>query len=494
LKTGSFCNGRIRCSFHGACFNVETGDIEDYPGGDSLPSYLVTLENDDVVVSAPSTLLSTSKVTKIMKKRDLKNEELYVIVGGGCTGSTCAEVLRQEGFTGRIVMINREKHNPYDRTKLSKNMNVPIEKIYLRQNSFYEEYGIEILNGVEVTDLDPNTKKITLSDGQSLTYDKCLVSTGGDPQRLKFITGYNAKNIYPLRTVEDAHNIFSLVEQKDVLIVGSSFIGMETASCIVGMAKSVTVIGMEVVPFQRVLGLEVGTILQKFHENNGVKFVMEAVVQEFVQQDEKCFKVILKDGKGEINCDLVILGAGVVPATGFVKELKKERDQSIVVDEYLHTGKDGLYCGGDIAKYPWKHLPGLLIRIEHWGMAQIHGQVVARNMIRGNVQKCENIPFFWTTQYTKILKYAGHALEYQSIVFDNCGEEISFENPKFVAYYINKGFAIAICAMNLDPICSQFAELLNAGVIISEEQLRESLEKTNSTHSLIKSLISDQHK
>jgi len=269
---------------------------------------------------------------------------------------------------------------------------------------------------------------------------------------------------------------------------------METASCIINIAKSVTVIGMEVVPFERVLGKDIGAILQKFHENNGVKFVMEAVAQEFVKNDEgQVIKVVLKDGKGEFPCDVVILGAGVVPATNFIvkDKVKKERDQSINVDEYLYTGKDGLYCGGDIARYPWKYLPGLTIRIEHWGMAQIHGKVVARNMVRGNVQKCENIPFFWTAQYQKTLKYAGHALQYQSVIIDDGGEPIAFDNPKFAAYYINNGVAVAICAMNRDPICSQFSEILNAGILITEQQLREAIEKTKSTNDLMKSLIYD---
>jgi len=121
----------------------------------------VSIEGDNVIVSAPSTILSSKKptVTKSMKKAARDNDELIVIVGGGCAGSTCAEVLRQEGFTGRILVINRENHIAYDRPKLSKTMNIPLDKIFLRSEKFYDEYNIEWLNGVSVTELDPDTKK-----------------------------------------------------------------------------------------------------------------------------------------------------------------------------------------------------------------------------------------------------------------------------------------------------------------------------------------------
>jgi len=317
---------------------------------------------------------------------------------------------------------------------------------------------------------------------------------------LKFIPGHDGTNIYPLRTVEDANTIYSIVDDKDVVIVGSSFIGMETASCIVKKCRSLFVIGMEKAPFERVLGIDIGTILQKFHEINGVKFILNAVVQQFVKQDDVVVKLIVKiknpeteeEILEELSCDILILGAGVTCGTDYIHndKINKDKDRSIKVDEYLYTGKDGLYAGGDIARYPWKFLPGKMIRIEHWGMAQIHGQVVAKNMVRGNVVKCEHVPFFWTQQYGSLsVKYAGHALEYQRVIIDHGEEIVTYENPKFAAYYINNGVAIAICSINRDPISSSFAEILNAGIEIREEQLEQSIHETKSTDELIERFL-----
>jgi len=490
LITGALCDNRIRCPWHGACFNIETGDIEDFPGLDSIPTYDVRVEGNDIIVRAPPALLKKPSVTQDMTRRYMEEQKVFVIIGGGCAGATCAETLRKEGFTGRIVMINRENHYAYDRPKLSKNMAIPLDKITLRSAEFYENFDIEILNGVQVTELDPDTKSVKLSDGSDITYDKCVIATGADPQRLRFIPGNDGANIYPLRTIEDAHTIYNVVDGKNVLIVGSSFIGMETASCISKKASSITVIGMEKVPFERVLGLEIGEIMQRFHEINGVRFVMNAIVQEFVKQDNIVVSIKIKDGP-ELPCDVIILGAGVLPATDFVhnEKINKERDRSIIVNEFLNTGKDGLYAAGDIARYPFHLMDGKTVRIEHWGMAQIQGALVAKNMVHGDINKCLNIPFFWTTQYTKSLRYAGHALEYQRVIMDFGADPLSYENPKFAAYYINNGKVLAMCTMNRDPLCSQVAELLNKGITITEEMLDSSMDRFQSTEPLIKDLL-----
>jgi len=249
---------------------------------------------------------------------------------------------------------------------------------------------------------------------------------------------------------------------------------------------------MEKVPFERVLGLDIGMVLQKLHESNGVQFVTEAIVEEFVKRDNIVESIRLKSGQ-VIPSEIVILGAGVVPATDFIPndKITKDRDRSIVVDEYLYTGKDGLYAVGDLARFPWKYIAGRTVRIEHWGYSQTQGIIAGKNMVHGNIKKCDNIPFFWTTQYGKGVRYTGHALEYQRVIIDTSGEELNFGAPKFAAYYIHNGFAIAVATMSKDPIAAQFSELMGAGVLISETQLEEELRNTKTTNNLLTSLLSN---
>jgi len=268
LHTGSYLNGKVRCPWHGACFNTKTGDIEDYPAVLGLPTFPVRVEGQNVIVTATPEEVKVKKLAPKMAKRG-DDPRTFVIVGAGGAGSTAAFQLRQENFTGRILLIGAEKHLPYDRTKLSKALSSVPDKITLRPREDYDNYDIELLLGTTVTKLDSDAKTISLSDGKTISYDSCLVATGANPMRLeRWIKGNEVprKNVFVLRNVDQGPVILEACAQKRVAIVGSSFIGVETAAAIISTAASVTVIGMEAVPFERVLGTQVGSILLKYHE------------------------------------------------------------------------------------------------------------------------------------------------------------------------------------------------------------------------------------
>lgn len=118
LVKGVFKDGYVRCPWHGACFNTQTGDIEDFPGLDCVPKHEVYIKNgNEVIVKAlQSDLKSHKRAKKLIKILD-KNGKHFLIVGGGPTSVTCAETLRQNGFTGKITIASMDSHLPYDRYK-----------------------------------------------------------------------------------------------------------------------------------------------------------------------------------------------------------------------------------------------------------------------------------------------------------------------------------------------------------------------------------------
>jgi len=274
-----------------------------------------------------------------------------------------------------------------------------------------------------------------------------------------------------------------------VAIIGSSFIGMEVAASIVQKCKSVTVVGMESVPFERVLGLEVGKIMQQFHEAQGIKFILNAVAKEFQQtQDGTVHTVVLKDDT-KLSADIVIIGAGVVPATSYIKEspsIKREKDGSIVVDKFLQTGAEGLFVAGDIARFPLSLLDEELVRIEHWGIAQTQGAVAAKNMVADKPnRKFTNVPVFWTAQYNKSFRYVGHALRYEKVIMDTAGEKVDPSNPKFVAYYSHNNNIVAACTVQRDPVAAQVAEILHAKIPLTATELEASIASLGNTNNLL---------
>lgn len=181
LVTGALGDGRIRCPWHGACFNIGSGDIEDFPGLDSLPCYNVRVEKGQVFVRAKKSELESGKRTKVMTKHDMNDKRVFVIVGGGPSGATCAENLRVKGFSGRIVLLSNEITLPYDRVKLSKVMDA--DPVLLRTKQFYDDNSIEIMTGVNVTALNTTDREISIDNGDKIKYDKVYIATGSSARK-----------------------------------------------------------------------------------------------------------------------------------------------------------------------------------------------------------------------------------------------------------------------------------------------------------------------
>ncbi|XP_072376071.1 apoptosis-inducing factor 3-like [Diabrotica undecimpunctata] len=203
LVSSALGDGRVRCQWHGACFNILTGDIEDFPGLDSLPCYKVTIEDDKVKVRAKKSELRTNKRVKRMVKKDLKEDQHIVVIGGGPSGATCVETLRQEGYTGRLSFVCKENFLPYDRVKVSKSMDFDVEHASLRDEDFYKQYDIDVLKGVEATAVDSSNHSVTLSNGNTLNYDKLFIATGSLARKLN-VPGSDLKNVVTLREYSDA--------------------------------------------------------------------------------------------------------------------------------------------------------------------------------------------------------------------------------------------------------------------------------------------------
>ncbi|XP_073421773.1 apoptosis-inducing factor 3-like isoform X4 [Dendrobates tinctorius] len=198
LSKGVLVGDRVRCPWHGACFNVKNGDIEEFPGLDSLPCFKVKVENGSVCIVTSKMELESAKRVKSMSSRSAGDRSTVVMIGAGPAALVCAETLRQEGYTGRIVLVTREKHIPYDRTKLSKAMNTKAVEIYLRPIEFYKEHDLEVWTekqllkerGVnfymrtearEIRGSDGQVKEVILRNGIQLPADVVVAGIGVTP-------------------------------------------------------------------------------------------------------------------------------------------------------------------------------------------------------------------------------------------------------------------------------------------------------------------------
>lgn len=284
-----------------------------------------------------------------------------------------------------------------------------------------------------------------------------------------------------MRQVQDTQQIVDAVgdKGKKIVIVGSSFIGMEVANAL-AKENTVSIVGMESVPLERVMGKQVGEIFQKSLEKNGAKFYMNAGVDSAIPASKAANTVglssvgavKLKDGT-ELEADLVILGIGVRPATDYLQDnsaIKLEKDGSVAVDDnFAVKGLSDVWAIGDIATYPY-HGPGgggSPVRIEHWNVAQNQGRTVGALIAKPNLKPKPFIPIFWSALGTQ-LRYCGNTVNgYDDLILK--GEP---ENSKFVAYYTKGDEVVALASMQWDPVMTKTAELMRRRKMLSKSDIQ----------------------
>ncbi|KAI0423437.1 hypothetical protein F5Y09DRAFT_327355 [Xylaria sp. FL1042] len=474
-------SGRLVCPWHGACFNAKTGDVEDAPALDALNTFKIVEKNGAVYVRGEEAAIKSGRRKPNIRCRVSSTSEAdqVVIVGGGSGAIGAIEALRAGGFSARITVITKEGYLPIDRTKLSKALLTDVNKAQWRDAGFFKSGSIDFVED-EVTDVDLSSKSVTTKSGAKHIYGKLILATGGTPRNLP-LQGFKVlEDIFVLRTLHDAKKIVDAIGEKGkkIVIVGSSFIGMEIANA-TAADNTVSVIGMESAPLERVLGKEVGAGLQKAFEAKGVKFYMSAGVDKAepsASNPSKVGSVLLKDGT-KLEADLVILGVGVAPATEYLKDnkvVRLEQDGSLKTDEnFLVTGLKDVYAIGDIATYPYNGPGGQgnYTRIEHWDVAQNQGRAVAKHIANPSVTPEFFTPVFWSA-LTGQLRYCGNTVNgWDDLVLQGNPAE-----SKFVAYYCKGDTVVAVASMGKDPSMTKSAELMREGAMPTKGQLQKGLD------------------
>lgn len=464
LVEGVLSGDRIVCPWHHACFNATNGDIQEPPALDALARYDLRVENDQVIVRVPDG--APDRRVPAMTTRDTKDERLFVIAGGGAAGYAAAQTLREDGFAGRVVLITREDHLPYDRPNLSKDYlqgNAEPEWMPLRSEDFFAEHDIEVIRNREITHIDASRKTITFANDETLVCDALLLATGSAPRKLPFQSA-TQENVFLLRSHADSDAIISAAEKgKRAVVIGASFIGMEAASSLATRGCEVTIVAPDNTPFEKILGPEIGRLFQHTHEEHGIKFKLGASVSCF-DGETRVTAVVLENGE-RLDADLVVVGIGVKPNTDFLEGLMLHRDGGVIVDEHM-CAAEGVYAAGDIACFP-NPLTHERQRIEHWRTAMQQGRIAAHNMA-GRKTPYESVPFFWTRQFDVGLLYVGHAQQWDEIIYHG-----DLSTRDFLAFYVKDNRVLAVAGMNRDREMAAAEELMRLGCMPAAGQLKK---------------------
>jgi apoptosis-inducing factor 3 len=435
LNEGAVLGHMVVCRCHDARLDLTTGKMIAAPALKDLPFYPVRIEAGEVWLGpAQKPRLAPPQGT---------DPRTFLIVGGGAAGNAAAETLRREGFAGRIIMVTPESDQPYDRPNLSKEFmsgEAKPEWMPLRSLKFYEDQKIELLLGKRVMGISPREKTVTLATGETLSFDAALLATGGTPRKLP-IPGSDGSGCFMLRSFADARLIVQAAEgAKKAVLIGAGFIGMELASSLRARGLAVEVVAPEALPFGAILGESVARYLVKRHEEKGVVFHLGTTVHAIT--GETGAKTIALANGTELKADFVIVGLGIQPAVDYLAETGLIQNGAVPVNARLETKYKGIYAAGDIAFVPYG-VSGEGVRIEHWVVAERHGQHAARAML-GSDAPYEETPFFWTRQTGVSLKYVGFTREW-----DEMAVRGSVEAGKFLVGYYRKGTLVAAATVGM---------------------------------------------
>jgi NADPH-dependent 2,4-dienoyl-CoA reductase/sulfur reductase-like enzyme/nitrite reductase/ring-hydroxylating ferredoxin subunit len=444
LADGLLVGATVRCPWHHAHFSLMTGEAVAAPALSPLTCWQVEERGGKVFVkgkTAPPSPRAIGSTT-----------ESIVIVGGGGAGFAAAEMLRRRGFAGSVAMISNDEAAPVDRPNLSKDYlagTAPEDWVPLRGDEWYADNKIDLKLKTEVTALDAKRKEVTLATGGKVKFDKLLLATGAEPVRLD-IPGANQDHVHTLRTFADCRAIIGqLKDAKRAVVIGASFIGLETAAALRARNIEVHVVAPEKRPLERVFGAQLGDVIRALHEEHGVIFHLENSVTAIEGK-----RAVLKGG-GAIEADLVVIGVGVRPRIALAEKAGLAMDKGVTVNEFMETSAEGIYAAGDIARWP-DAISGGRIRVEHWVVAERQGQVAALNML-GIKTPSRSAPFFWSQHYDVPINYVGHAENWDAI--DVEGDVMKRD---CVVRYRRGGRILAVASIYRDK------ESLEAGVMLEK--------------------------
>jgi NADPH-dependent 2,4-dienoyl-CoA reductase/sulfur reductase-like enzyme len=309
---------------------------------------------------------------------------------------------------------------PYDRPPLSKGLlagEAPDHSVGLQPACWYEENQVELLLGALATRLDAGAHAVELADGRVLPYSKVLIATGSAARRLQFLDGYS--NVHALRTLADVKRLRAeLRPGTRLVLIGAGFIGLEAAATARSLGVVVTIVEALPAPLAAILGADVGERFARLHRDEGVDVRVGAML-EAARGNGSVEQLVLADG-GRLDCDTVLVGIGVAPATDWLAGSGLDLDGGIATDAAGRTELPDVFAAGDVTR-AYDPRIGAHARTEHWEAAARQGAAAARAML-GDEPSDPPPPTFWSDQYGVRVQYVGYAALADEVVLDGAAD------------------------------------------------------------------------
>ncbi|HVP35915.1 MAG TPA: FAD-dependent oxidoreductase [Terriglobales bacterium] len=389
----------------------------------------------------------------------------YIIVGTGLAGGCSADGIREIDKKGSVLLVGNENHLPYDRPSLSKKLwfgKKKVEEIFLHDQKYYDERGIDVRLGIKIIELDAKRKIVIDENRNSYRYEKLLLATGGVPRTLT-VQGGTIRDACYYRYLDDYLRIRDEAKEgKSAVVIGGGFIGSEIAAALNINQIKVTMIFPELYLVQRVFPDYLGKAVQQHYIERGITILNDDQPASFI----KCGgEFVTKTGEGkEVESDILIIGVGIKPVMDLARQAGLKVSNGIEVNEYLQTSDPNIYAAGDNALFPYQVL-GQNMRVEHWDNAVNQGKWAGRNMA-GAYEKFDYMPYFFSDLFEFGYEAVGE-VDSRLETFADWQKE----NDTGVIYYLKEGKVRGAMMCNVWGKINAARELIKKGERIKPQSL-----------------------
>ena len=312
--------------------------------------------------------------------------------------------------------------------------------------------------------LDPGERRVKLSNGDEVRFERALLATGSNVRRLN-VPGCELDGIYYLRTLGNSDSIRKNASGKRVVLIGGSYIATEVAASLTELGSSCELVMLEHVVLSTGFGEQAGRFFQSRLEEHGVVVHPDDRLDRFEGSDGRVTKVITQGGL-ELDADAVVIGAGVIPDATLARDAGLELGDTggVLVDAKLETQVPGVFAAGDIADYD-SVIHGRRLRIEHWDVSFNQGKAAARGML-GRDQPYDVVPYFFSDLSDwASLEYVGPASQWDREVVRG-----SIDEGKFSIFYVQEGQVVATLAVGRSDDIEVGSRLMTSHTDISRRE------------------------
>jgi len=393
-----------------------------------------------------------------------------VIIGASHAAAQLVASLRQSGWEDAITLIGDETHLPYHHPPLSKDYladEKSADDLLIRSQEAYEIANVSLKLGVRVTEINRKMQMVSMSNGESVSYDKLVITTGARVRKLP-IAGADLAKVFYLRDMNDVTAIKTSIQPgARAVIIGGGYIGLETAASLTKLGVSITV--LEAMPriLQRVTAPELSHFYKRVHTEEGVR-ITENVIADQIVETENNLMVVDKQG-GEFPADFVIIGIGVVPNIELAQAADIHCENGISVNEFCQTSDDNIYAAGDVT---WHYNPKYKrhLRLESVPNATEQAKIVAFH-ICGKPKIYDSLPWFWSDQFDLKLQIAGLSEGYDDLVIRGDMET----GRSFAAFYFKGETLLAVDAVNAPREFAMSRMVLSKGQTLHKVRIADAV-------------------